>query len=349
MPLFFNEFNMLNLFTLLCTEKPEDHRSVYLAYDEPKPRARTGHLALFVTEPTEFNTAQNIIYFYSLYHNLKPDQLRKLSLLGKIRCRVQAYTVESYNDEVTMRGQSWLRFDKRQKEEETTQNLVETLTQDKDLRNQYFKIGQYQHIIKLDSRSLDIDKVIAHLEKIKSAAYWGMFSPLLSKVVSLNSNTENCCSAISAALNAGNTKVSILKKITPLIALFSLYLAYQSPQFTRDKNPYLSFAENITIPYLLIRCMISMHHALNYADDIISMAKDKETVSYSLSFAITALSILINAVGSPVTTKACSSLFKFPANFYREAMERPGSYKVQYRNFIDISSTEKDIAESFRI
>jgi len=321
-----------------------DNRSVYLFYDEPEKRARTGHVALFVTKPNASQTGDEIIYFFSMYHSLKPSDLRKQSLFGKLLCRVESYTVESFLLELIMRGQSWDRFDRREKEEETTKNLVETLTSDVTLRKKYLGKGLYKYIVQLNSSSLDINAVIAHLEQTKKIAFWGMFSPLLSQMVSLNRNTHNCCSAISSALDAGKADVSVLSKMTPLISCFALLAFFGIPKVSSEENSPLAIAQISLVTYLLIRWMISMEHAVNYATDMISMAKDKTTVSYALYFAINGLSLLINTMGSPFTTNACSALFKFPANLYREIMAMPGSVESSLRSFTDASGTEFTVA-----
>ncbi|HLB58106.1 MAG: hypothetical protein A3E82_04935 [Gammaproteobacteria bacterium RIFCSPHIGHO2_12_FULL_38_11] len=328
-------------------KNPNDNRLVYLLYDEPEKRARTGHVALFITKPKASQSSQAIIYFFSLYHSLKPEKLRNANLFGKLLCRVASYTVESFLLELIMRGQSWDRFDRKEKEEETTKTLIETLTSDETLRNKYFNKGVYKHIVKLDSTSLNIDEIIAHLEQIKKTAWWGMFSPLLSQLVSLNSNTQNCCSAISSALDAGKTDISRLSKFKPLIGFVTLFMLYSTQKPILENNLTTTTLQNIAILYLIIQCMFSIQNGFNYATDIISMAKDKTTVSYALYSAINGFSLLINAVGSPFTTNACSALFKFPASLYREIMSMPGSAESELRSFTDDSGTEFTVAKPF--
>ncbi len=326
-------------------------KKMYLLYAKPAPGAMSGHCALVILNPDFSLTAQNlseltsehIDFYYSMYPDVDPSDLRKTPYLQQLRHGLQGYTVFSYNDDVLMRGLSRLRFSKREPEDFSARVLIESGLPDiNTMQGQwYFQKGQYDYFVRLPA-DLDVSKIKESLTDIARHSKWGMFAPLPQLISSVAASQvfqmllrrgrpegavkqpriHNCCSAIRDSLVAGGAKFHepSLLLMLPTAALYLLcgvYLAFLHSQ--SDNNLFERDAKNITrlVPmvYLFYRFGLALRNGHDYFQDLNQMNRK---IGFPIQQLVYAVCLCVNAVGAIKTPKALASVFDFPGALFRD-------------------------------
>src|SRR3990167_4046669 len=113
--------------------------TAYIAVSFPNmPRTRTGHAAIVVV-----SAEKQVVFYDSMYHDAYPSAVRHTSVFEKVLGCQPSRHVTSYVDDAIMRGQSYDRAERREKEDIPVGELLSTLPNDLETREKYFQKGQY--------------------------------------------------------------------------------------------------------------------------------------------------------------------------------------------------------------
>lgn len=294
--------------------------TVTLLYHPPMQGARTGHCGLLITAK---NDPKNVILYFSLYHNYKPSEVRKKSWPEKFHA-IDAAVVDSYKDDVLMRGQSWDRLDKKEEEDISVGALLKTLPNSLKIKKIFLQKGQFKHALSLSS--IDAEAVFDEMNRIKQTAKWAMFAPL-SQFLFQDKNAYNCCSAIRVALEKGQSHTMSAQsaafiQFSTLIACAAMILFSMIPILSLD-NPTTALLYSPFL-YLTLQLAHSIKNAYHYSNDLMLMAKHTGKISLSTQFMAYSICMLINVLGSPFSRNMSSQLFTFPSDLYRMAQALEG-------------------------
>ncbi|MCX7124427.1 MAG: hypothetical protein NTU49_01475 [Gammaproteobacteria bacterium] len=294
---------------------PEDKISVYLLFHPPMDKARTGHCGLLFAKQTA--SGPETIYYFSPYHDLKPDTIRRKSAMECLES-VASYAVLSYVDDVVMRGRSWERMiDLKLRENESVRELIDSLPTDPALQERYFNRGRFKYAVQL-LESFDAKAAIEESARIEEIFNWAMFGEFTRSFL-MDSTAYNCCSGIESALAVGSHKKNIsrfseivdVSKKALWTAYFSAILFSRDITFSTDNPLKMLFF----LPFI-VRLAQCINNARLYMNDILAMRGNES----NLVVACIRLTVyLVNLLGAPLMTDACSSAFTFPANLVRRA------------------------------
>jgi len=217
--------------------------------------------------------------------------------------------------------------------------LLETLPTDPSIRKESFKRGLCKFHIQIPlSNAQAVESELKRIEKIVN---WAMFSSF-KRIIGLDSNAYNCCSAIWEALEKDRTNKNQTALISsvPASAKLLFWLGYfaillfslvpkpdlKNPLAVIFYAPALCFAMQI---------MLSLKNAYEYATDMAMMSKDPKNTDLKLLFCVYSTCFLVNAIGSIITSNACFDLFKFPTSLARAARKIPGACDVKLEYDVD--------------
>ena len=194
--------------------RPYQSNKSYLLYAHPIKGARTGHCAFLVAKENfelsidnlHLLDDDNVAYYFSMYPDVTPDELRQKPYHVLAALGLPPYTVSSYSQDLIMRGQSRTRCANEEREEINISNLIRTLPErHSEKGEEYFQVGQYDTLVELPPH-LNLEKTVACLVEIQQKATWGMFSPL-PQHLTRNPNIHNCCSSVRHALRVGGLEI----------------------------------------------------------------------------------------------------------------------------------------------
>lgn len=297
---------------------------IYFLYSDPTEGSRTGHAAIAVTRGGE------MVRYFSMYHAWLPDQIRQLSITARLTALIPSSFVTAYEDDVVMRGQSYVRFQRKEKENITVPNILSALPNlDETTRALYFNHGQFHHTLKLSDNVIDPYALIEMLDEmtdIRNNVSWTMFSPLTSFF--FNQKSYNCCSAIERALSVSkkDESRSALPAMMIARAFLAVYVfAFYGMRSANEEN--VAPLHYLPLLYPLFLVIQSLYHAHRYVSDLTAMAKKDGPDFITLSL-VYLLCATINVLGSPFSKNACHALFVFPNALARSISAMPSAQKL---------------------
>lgn len=307
-------------------EQLAEKNAVYLLYHPPMNIARTGHAGLLVLRLHDGPvTLQDVICFFSFYHNVKPSDVRATIGTPQMLDSCSSYTVASYADELIMRGQSWKRLSNREKEDIAVGDLLQSLPTDPISRESCFEAGKYKFAIRLPD-AIDSKSVIAELERIKNSANWAAFGNI-SRYFCFDWTAYNCCSAIDSALQKGMRKSPDISKTEEMMMLAKMVLWMMYFSIISFSPEIKLFSDNpLTVVCFLpalVRVLESIHNAHRYINDLLKMSKGEP--SFTLWLSVNAVCYLTALLGAPFSADANSDLFMNPVRLARKAEEQYGA------------------------
>ena len=314
-------------------------RTVWLLYQPPMEKARTGHAGLLITQ--KIDNGVKAIYYFSLYHALLPSEVRKMSWGQRFSTSIPATTISSYEDDVVMRGQSWVRMvDENKREDEAVQHLIANLTTDSSLREKYFNRGAYQYAIRLPA-SINVDVVMTELERIKNTVWWAMVGPI-TRSLYLDPVAYNCCSAIDSALQKGMQKpyqkgaTGDLIEVTKKVLSFTYFMAILF-------SPDVAFsAENPATALWFVPAIYLVLQAVREAFSFVFMNNLNATplgkIDKNKACLLSAIFSVMNVVTMPFVTRATDALI-YPTSLAKKVEKKYGG-EVFNAGLVDLPRLE---------
>lgn len=297
---------------------------IYFLYSDPAEGSRTGHAAIAVLRDGK------IARYFSMYHAILPDKLRHLSVTARFTRSIESHFVDSYEDDVVMRGQSKVRFEKQEKENISVPDILKNLRQlDSDTRAHYFNLGQFHHALKLPNELFNPFLLVESLDQIsdiRNSIAWAMCSPFTRFF--FDAKAYNCCSAIVQALMvSGKDELNAGAQLVLVIARVFFVACAAAYSFRLTENQDNAFLNYLPMLYSLLLALLSIYHAYHYVQDLKAMAK-KDGPDFKTLSAVYIFCMVVNIVGSPFSDNACAALFLFPGALARSLSAVSGVQKL---------------------